>query len=307
MLSVSAPAKVNLTLEVLRRRADGYHELRSVVSQIDICDRVDLYPSEDGLVKTVVEGDGVDVSQIGPNESNLATMAARALRKEAGIERGVSIRILKRIPLGGGLGGGSADAAAVLLGLNRVWECGLGESRLLELAAGLGCDIPALMLGGLVMMEGVGHKVRRLVENDRESVPIWMVIANPGLAVSTPEIYSRCRPPLTGAPKYVNNLVSSFFSGKVLEASRWLYNGLEAAAAEAYPQVAELLAVLRDIGSPGVLLCGSGASVMGLAYDCEHAQRICTALRARGCAWCIVTKTLPDGVRAAQGFLEPLD
>ena len=305
-LILLTPAKVNLTLEVLDRRADGYHELRSVVCPVDVCDRVELHLAPAGVVETTVEGEGVDVSLVGPNERNLATRAARLILQETAKRAGVRIRVLKRIPVGGGLGGGSADAAAVLLGLNQLWRCGLSEFRLLDLAAELGCDVPALVVGGLVAMEGIGHRVRRLGADKRCSEPIWMVIANPGIAVSTPEIYARCRPPLTGSQNSVNNVVSSFFAGKALEASRWLFNGLQDAAFEAYPEIRRLQAALREAGALGVLLCGSGASVFGLARDREHAERIGSELRACGCAWCMVTKTLPDGVRAAQGFLEPL-
>ena len=146
-MRLAAHAKVNLTLEVLGMRPDGYHELRSVVTTIPLHDDVELLDAPVGEVTVEMSGDGMEVPHV-PCEENLAVRAARALAAAAGVSRGVHIRIVKRIPVGAGLGGGSADAAAVLNGLNEMWGLGLPKERLCAIGAEVGSDVPALVLGG---------------------------------------------------------------------------------------------------------------------------------------------------------------
>ena len=155
---IEAHAKINLTLEVLGTRPDGYHELRSIVAAIPLHDDVELVDAPAGEAVVMV-GDGLEIPDV-PPEKNLAVRAARALQKACGVSRGVRIRIVKRIPAGAGLGGGSADAAAVLNGLNELWGLGLSTERLCAVGAEVGSDVPALVLGGVVMMEGRGERVR---------------------------------------------------------------------------------------------------------------------------------------------------
>ena len=159
-MRLAAHAKINLTLEVLGTRPDGYHDLRSVVTTIPLHDDVELLDAPAGEVTVEMEGDGMEVPRV-PCEANLAVRAARALQEACGVARGVHIRIVKRIPVGAGLGGGSADAAAVLNGLNEMWGLGLPKERLCAIGAEVGSDVPALVLGGTVLMEGRGERVRR--------------------------------------------------------------------------------------------------------------------------------------------------
>ena len=165
-MRLAAHAKVNLTLEVLGMRPDGYHELRSVVTTIPLHDDVELLDAPAGEMTVEMSGDGMEVPHV-PCEENLAVRAARALAAAAGVSRGVHIRIVKRIPVGAGLGGGSADAAAVLNGLNELWGLGLPKERLCEIGAEVGSDVPALVLGGMVLMEGRGERVRALLQRAR--------------------------------------------------------------------------------------------------------------------------------------------
>ena len=156
-MRLAAHAKVNLTLEVLGTRPDGYHELRSVVAEIPLHDDVELLDAPAGEVTVEMECDGVEMPCV-PPETNLAVRATRALREACGVARGVHIRIVKRIPVGAGLGGGSADAAAVLNGLNELWGLQLPKERLCAIGAEVGSDVPALVLGGMVLMEGRGER-----------------------------------------------------------------------------------------------------------------------------------------------------
>ena len=160
-MRLAAHAKINLTLEVLGTRPDGYHDLRSVVTTIPLHDDVELLDASAGEVTVEMAADGVEMPCV-PPETNLAVRAARALREACGVARGVHIRIVKRIPIGAGLGGGSADAAAVLNGLNALWELKLPKERLCAIGAEVGSDVPALVLGGVVLMEGRGERVRAI-------------------------------------------------------------------------------------------------------------------------------------------------
>ena len=303
---IEATAKINLSLEILGQRPDGYHELRSIVTPVALADRVSLTLEGQGIALVVHGEPGVDLGKLGPDEENLAFRAARLLQARHGAPDGVRIDILKRIPIGGGLGGGSADAAAVLTGLNQLCRLGLSRARLRVLGAELGSDVPAMLHGGAVVMTGRGERVASVVTGVRRPIPgFWTVIANPGIFIPTCHAYRLCRSTgdLTGRPDTYKNIRSSVRSGDVHRAAAALFNGLERGVFAAYPEVARLSARLRDAGGLGVLLSGSGASVFALVRDETHGE----ALRRRldTGVWSVLTKTLPDGVMVAHGPLEP--
>lgn len=235
-MKLAAHAKINLTLEVLGVRPDGYHDLRSVVVPIPLHDDVALEFAPDIVV---------DMPGDLPQEKNLAWRAAQALRRATGCTRGVQIAIVKRIPAGAGLGGGSADAAAVLRGLNELWDLHLPVPRLCELGAEVGSDVPALVLGGPVLMEGRGERVRPLAESPLADFPLpdlaRLVVRTPPVFVSTPEVFREFR-----------------------EEDRGLgANDLQPAACRLHPEIAQALAALEAEGCTGVQMSGSGSSVFG--------------------------------------------
>ena len=165
-LSVVTPAKINLFLDILGRREDGYHVLRSIVMPISLCDRLTL-EATDGIIETRVSLKHLPWEDRGLSEdpnSNLATRAARLLKEATGYPGGVRIDLEKYVPIGGGLGGGSADAAGALVGLNQLWGTGLSREDLMRLGVRLGCDVPALVHGGGVCMEGAGDRVSPLTD-----------------------------------------------------------------------------------------------------------------------------------------------
>ena len=305
-LQVEALAKINLSLEVLGKRPDGYHELRSVVVPVALSDQVELALAGTETEIAVTADASVDLSRLGPQESNLAYRAARMLQTRGHAPAGIRIRIHKRIPIGGGLGGGSADAAAVLSGLNRLCRLGLPPATLQALGAELGSDIPALLLGGAVRMEGRGEFVASILDGAPRPVPgFWVVIANPGIFIPTCDAYRKCvcTGGLTERPNSFNNIVSSVRSGDVHGAAAALFNGLEPGVFAAYPETAHLVARLRDAGGMGTLLSGSGASVFALVRDPSHGEEVRRKLGAS--VWSVLTRTLPDGVMVAHGPLEP--
>lgn len=306
MCAIDATAKVNLSLEIFGRRPDGYHDLRSVVTPVALADRVTLTLEGAGVALAVHAAPGVDLGKIGPDEENLAFRAARLLQTRHGAPDGVRIDILKRIPIGGGLGGGSADAAAVLTGLNQLGRLGLSRATLRALGAELGSDVPALIHGGAVVMRGRGERVASIVAGVQRPISgYWMVIANPGVFVRTCDAYRQCCSTggLTGRPNTYKNIRSSVRNGDVHGAAAALFNGLERGVFAAYPETARLAARMRDAGGLGVLLSGSGASVFALVRDEIHGEDVRRKLGAS--VWSVLTKTLPDGVMAAHGPLEP--
>lgn len=275
----SAPAKVNLTLELLGIRPDGYHELRSLVMPISLYESVVAKPTADGWIACSTELSGIppfDMDSV-PPEKHLAVCAARALREAAGIDCGAAIRIVKRIPVGAGLGGGSADAAGALHELIRLWELNFSPERLAEIGASFASDVPAMVLGGAVLMEGRGERVRRLTSLDH-APPLWLVLAFCGEPISTGAVYAACPDRLAAPEGCLEHMVEAVRKGDARMAAEALHNGLESTVYARYPHTSELPVLLRGAGALGTLLSGSGGVVFGLAEDEEHAQSIASRL-----------------------------
>ena len=249
---MKAAAKVNLTLEVYGTRPDGYHALRSLVAPISLADEIDVEPAADGVV----------TSDTGfPDD--LCVKAATVLRSAANRSDGVRIHVTKRIPVGGGLGGGSADAAATLRALNELWHLGKTPEALADLGAAVGSDVPALVLAQhyrrVVLMEGRGERVSLW---EGEISPRHLVLANPGINVSTAEVYRLCTARTTPADAWVNDL--------------------EAPAVGRHPEIARTLEALKAAGATGVMMSGSGATCFGFADDRSAAETIAGRLADGG-------------------------
>ena len=302
-----APAKINLYLEVLGRRDNGYHDIRSVLVPISLYDRITVEKTS-GPIKTTIETTGaIDPEQLHLARAgdNLATKAAVVLKRETGCSNGAQIHMEKNIPVGGGLGGGSSDAAVVLKALNKLWNTGLSLEKLKEIGAQLGCDVPALVQGGAVCMEGLGEKVTPIpVANGNGGW--WLAVVNPGFGVSTRDVYSRYRSSLTCGESAFNNIKFALKDGNLDGAAKCLFNSLEETVFRKYPLIEILAEALKKAGSTGVLLCGSGSSVFGLARDKQHAQGIVDHVQKEfgSSVWSAIVRTLPDGVMAAHGPLE---
>ncbi|HVO09701.1 MAG TPA: 4-(cytidine 5'-diphospho)-2-C-methyl-D-erythritol kinase [Vicinamibacteria bacterium] len=269
-------AKVNLGLEVLGLRQDGYHELRTLFQTIDVHDDVVLRPTRSEIRVAC------DHPLVPKDGSNLAARAAELLRRYARVQHGVEIEIRKRIPVGGGLGGGSSNAAAVLVGLDRLWGLGLGPAGLHGLARRLGADVPYFLLGGTALGLGRGDEVYPL----RQQLRAHVVLVDPGIHVSTARVFARLDAGLT--PRENSNSIF-FFVSRELEgtgAFRLLVNDLEAAALEEAPalrqQAARIRAVLAGAGAGLAALSGSGASWFGLFGTARTAARACHRLAGEG-------------------------
>jgi 4-diphosphocytidyl-2-C-methyl-D-erythritol kinase len=231
--SLPAPAKLNLFLHVLGKRPDGYHELQTVFRLIDRSDRIAIASREDGELRFS-----------GPfGEDNLCFRAARLLKQDTGSKLGADITLEKHLPIGGGLGGGSSDAATVLLALNRLWRLSLARGALMEIGAKLGADVPFFVFGRNALGEGIGERLQAL-----ELKPAWYFVATPQVAVSTREIFENA---LTGQSKRLK--IPPFFSGQGR-------NDLEAIVCARHAEVAASLAWLRQ-RCPQARMTGSGACV----------------------------------------------
>ncbi len=293
-IELKAHAKVNLTLEVLGRRPDGYHNLRSVIVPISLADSVTLHRAPGGEIGLAVSTESwIKAERLGPGALNLAVRVACLMQQRYSVRQGVFIRIHKRIPIGGGMGGGSADAAAVIRGLNKLWNLNQSLAELSSFGADLGSDIPALVTGGAVVIEGRGECVTPLFAPEVASAvePIWLVVANPGVMCSTAQIFAKWRADLTNAPEMVNNIRLHIQRADVRAVADTLYNGLEQTVFSACPEVAKAAALLRNAGCPGVLLSGSGASVFGLVRSEAHGEMVSRKLPAG--LWHRVVRTCP--------------
>ena len=274
-MTIEANAKVNFTLEVFGKRADGYHALRSVVMPISLSDTLDIEVTEDG---SITSDTGYD--------DDLCVKAARVLRSQISDLRsqiGAAIHVTKRIPAGGGLGGGSADAAAVLRTLNELWKVGLSREELAEIGAQVGSDVPALVMGCPVIMEGRGEKVQDLRLKTED---LNLVLVNPGVCSSTKEVYASCEARPLDGENATAKMVEALETGDVRKIAAALMNDLQAPAVKQHPEIADALVSLRTAGVVGAMMSGSGSSVFGIVPDADTATRISFELNMHGLqAW----------------------
>ena len=295
-MKVEANAKVNFTLEVFGKRADGYHALRSVVMPISLSDTLDIEVTDDGEI----------TSDTGYAD-DLCVKAARVLKSSVSSllsSIGATIRVTKRIPAGGGLGGGSADAAAVLRALNELWKIGLSREELAEVGAQVGSDVPALVLGGPVIMEGRGEIVKSLgacacgdLSSEHRSIgasehlrTLHLVLSNPGINCSTKEVYGACGERSLDGEDLTAKMVAAIKSGDLEQIAAALMNDLQEPAVKMHPEIADALASLKSAGVIGAVMSGSGSSVFGLVHDAAEAERLSSELNARGCrTWPVQT------------------
>jgi 4-diphosphocytidyl-2-C-methyl-D-erythritol kinase len=257
-----AAAKVNLALEVLSRRDDGYHEIATVMQAVDLSDRLTL--DEADVLELRTESLDIPV-----NGSNLAVRAATALREAAGVDRGVRITLDKRIPVAAGLGGGSTDAAAVLIGLNRLWRLRWPLARLTEMAVGLGMDVPFFLRGGAALATGRGERVQSLPGS-----ALALVLVNPGTRVSTAEAYGQVTPAMHSDGARARAMAQALSTREAARVAASLYNALERAVAPAHPEILRIEAALAAAGALGSAMSGSGPTVFGVARSFEHARQI---------------------------------
>ena len=270
-LLVRSPAKINLFLEVVSRRSDGYHDIESVMQLVDLCDEVRLRRIPRGIQVSVRGAD------LPAGRGNLACRAAALLQEQAGIREGVHIHLEKRIPVAGGLGGGSSNAAAVLAGVSSLYDLGQSRESLQELASELGSDVPFFLSDGLAVATGRGERLTPL----KPWPPRWLVVANPGVPVSTAWAYGEASSKLTDR-KGRATIASLIAGDRITWPPTWAYNRLEAVVLPHRPEISALKALLQEGGGSPVLMSGSVASVFAVVRDEESARVLAAQARAAG-------------------------
>jgi len=271
--TLPAHAKVNLLLRVLGRRTDGYHEIHTIFQTVTLHDRLTFAPAEEGHFSLECDTPGVPA-----DERNLVWRAARALRERYGVRSGAHIRLEKRIPAGGGLGGGSSDAAAALVGLSNLWGLETDAVELSKIGMRLGADVPFFLTGGTALGTGTGADITPLKDLPEQH----LVVITPGVEVPTAEAYGALKAPaLTKEGGVANLSVSRTEAGIYDSLCEVMSNDFEAVVSGLYPSIGRARDALMEAGARCAMLSGSGASVFGVFETKGDAGRAGLALEGR--------------------------
>ncbi len=295
-LTLNSYAKLNLYLEVLNKRKDNYHNIKTIFERIDLADKIILKSRRDKEIKVTC-----NVTAVPRDNTNLAWRSAKLLQDSFNINKGVDIKIIKRIPVGSGLGGGSSNAASVLLGLNKLWKLNLAQNKLAGLAGKLGCDVPFFIYNSpFALGEARGDKIKPL--KALYPMRLWHILVVPNIGVSTAAIYKRWdkglkafkltspflrqrgtikkeRAGLT-MPKYnVNILTLALKKGNFSLIGDALFNSLESVTAILYPQIDAIKERLIKLGVKSVLMSGSGSAVFGIVSSRKEALSLSRQLK----------------------------
>ena len=249
-LILSAPAKINYLLDVIKKRPDGYHDLRMIMQRVNLCDKITLTLTGTPEVNVTCSSKG---APDGPG--NIAWKAARAMLDRAESDHGVTIKIIKNIPVAAGLGGGSSDAASVLMGMNELLKLGLTEQELMETGCRLGADVPFFIFKKTALAEGIGEKLTPL----HKMPNCWILLVNPAINVSTAWVYRSLQ--LTSG-RELNKLPEFFESIESIVSI--LSNDLEAVTIPAFAVIADIKKRLINLGAAGSMMSGSGPTVFGI-------------------------------------------
>ncbi|OGU08641.1 MAG: 4-(cytidine 5'-diphospho)-2-C-methyl-D-erythritol kinase [Geobacteraceae bacterium GWC2_55_20] len=257
-LNLKAPAKVNYLLDVIRRRPDGYHELRMVMQRINLCDEISISLTDSPALTVTCDKNGVPD---GPD--NIAWKAARIMLDLSGSNQGADIVITKNIPVAAGLGGGSSDAATVLMGFNELLNLSLPDKRLMEIGVTLGADVPFFIFKNTALAEGIGEKLSVMPEMPK----MWILIINPGVHVSTAWVYRSLE--LTN--ERVLSTLPQFY--RTAEDICSIFNNdLESVTIPAFPVIADIKKLMIQYGSTGSMMSGSGSTVFGIFSNKKEAE-----------------------------------
>lgn len=271
-LTLFSPIKVNLYLRIVGKRADGYHELETVMAPLDFGDTLAFAPAEHGITMSC------NHPALPTDDTNLVMRAAKAVAQHFGVSQGAHIALTKRAPLAAGVGGGSSNAAATLRGLNELWKLGATPAQLNEIAASLGSDVNFFLAGAAALCRGRGEQVTPIRFRLRATV----LLVNPGFGISTKwayERWSQLAGRLTDSPPDVTLLVRALEANDLEGVGASLYNSLEASSLRKFPVLELLKQAMREAGAAGALMSGSGASVFGLFAEATAAQEAAQALR----------------------------
>lgn len=265
---IEARAKINWTLDITGVREDGYHLMDMLMQPVSLADDITLLPADSLLLTT--SGNPL----LPPDENHLALRAAKALREACHTEKGASIHVFKRIPVGAGMGGGSADAAAVLWGLNQLWDLNLSENELFRIGLTLGADVPFCLHGGLTRTTGIGEKM--------ESLPCknhyWLVVIQPCRGLSTKQIFSGFHEEIPGMHPDNDLAIEAFATGNHQALFSSLANVLQPVSNRIEPEIGRAIDLLMRNGARTALMTGSGSAVFGVFMSAPVARKALNSL-----------------------------
>lgn len=272
-MRLQAFAKINLGLDVLGKREDGYHEVRMIMQTIRMYDQLDMRKSvEPGIHLTT------NKKYIPVYENNLVWRAAKLMMDTCGIIEGVSIHLHKVIPVAAGMAGGSSDAAATLVGMNRLFHCGLSKEKLMELGVQIGADVPYCVLRGTALAEGIGEKLTVL-----PPMPdCWILIGKPGISVSTKYVYTTLDLNTDTVHPDIDGMKKALEDGNLYGITERMGNVLQDVTIPAYPEVERIKEQMKTLGAVNAMMSGSGPTVFGIFDNEEKAQEACQKLRESG-------------------------
>lgn len=271
-LQLEAMAKINLGLDVLRRREDGYHEVKMVMQTVGICDRLDFtkLPEDRILVSTNKE-------ELPADEHNLIYKAAKLMKETYQIREGVSVKLEKNIPIAAGMAGGSTDAAATIHGMARLFDLELSLEEKQKLGVKIGADVPYCLMGGTALSEGIGEVLTRL-----PAVPKgYLVVAKPDIDVSTKFVYENLHADSLTRHPDIDGMVESIRNKDLQGIANRMENVLETVTVRQYPVIQEMKAFLKEHGAMNALMSGSGPTVFGLFEKEDTARSAFEAMRER--------------------------
>ena len=272
-MRLQAFAKINLGLDVLGKREDGYHEVSMIMQTIRMYDQLDMRKSvEPGIHLTT------NKKYIPVDENNLVWRAAKLMMDTCGIMEGVSIHLHKVIPVAAGMAGGSSDAAATLVGMNRLFHCGLSKEKLMELGVQIGADVPYCVLRGTALAEGIGEKLTVL-----PPMPdCWILIGKPGISVSTKYVYTTLDLNTDTVHPDIDGMKKALEDGNLYGITERMGNVLQDVTIPAYPEVERIKEQMKTLGAVNAMMSGSGPTVFGIFDNEEKAQEACQKLRESG-------------------------
>lgn len=274
-LKLKAMAKINLGLDVVGKREDGYHEVRMIMQMVNLFDQVTVKKTSDGeiTVKT-------NLSFLPTNQNNIVYKAAQLLKTEFGLTEGVHIELEKHIPVAAGMAGGSTDGATVLFAMNRIFKLGLDQKALMERGVKLGADVPYCVMRGTALSEGIGEILTPLPDMP----PCHILVAKPGISVSTKFVYENLRANELAYHPDIDGMTQAIKSGDLRGITDRMSNVLETVTINSYPVIEEIKTHMKNHGAMNALMSGSGPTVFGIFETREEAANACSQLRKSGLA-----------------------
>lgn len=287
-ISVKALAKINLGLDVVRRREDGYHEVRMIMQTIHLFDRLEISKNTSGQITMET-----NLAFLPTNENNLVCKAAKLLTDEFGIKDGVHVWLHKHIPVAAGMAGGSTDAAAVLYGMNQIFDLGLSKEELMERGVKIGADVPYCVMRGTALAEGIGEKLTKLPP----MVKCPVLIAKPQINVSTKFVYENLKLDADTAHPDIDRLVADIREKNLTKIAADMGNVLETVTIPAYPVIADIKENMLQNGAVNAMMSGSGPTVFGLFEKEADAVQAYEAMKRSGLAKQIYLTSIYNNAR----------